>query len=362
MIKVSLFIISFFIISCGSPQNEDLDGDIIPGDPSIDKEIYDEIFDYAKLEFDSYEDSFMEEEPELDNEDEPVIDIIDAFDSTPDEEEIGEPPLEPLFSFAILTDTHVTGNDSNADRLRACVEWINTHAFDRMIELVLVLGDIGWGSGLEISHQILEELTVPYVPIIGDNEVVSNAEEAFSTTFSEQYDFLSTLLSGWQKSPAPVWNPEAGQQSWFTNLYFEHHGVHFIGLDWAVRGQGEPFSEFGDLHNFEGGTWQWFEEIFLSTPKDASESIVMFSHIPMHLGAFTWGEMDSIESLSGPYASAVYADFAGHVHITYERPVPEGGYIVYVTDATWDDENVIRLVTVNGNGVRFEYIHEIITI
>lgn len=297
--------------------------------------------------------------------DEATPDAPDGEDAGPDlddEEDAGEPPLVPLFAFAIVTDSHVTGSGANADRLAAAVAWINANAFARGIEVVLVLGDIGWDGGLGLSRTLLDGLEVPYVPVTGDNEVHADDEEAFATTFADRYALLSTAFAGWQQAAAPVWNPEAGQESWFTNVAFEHRGVRFVGLDWAARGVEGLEGEMGDLHDFDGGTWRWFEGVFAALPKDAAESIVLFSHMPMHFGAFWLDEMSAIESLLGPSGGAVYADMAGHVHLTYERAVSGGGYVVYATDGTFDDENTLRLVIVEGNGARFVYTHELIVV
>ena len=35
---------------------------------------------------------------------------------------------------------------------------------------------------------------------------------------------------------------------------------------------------------------------------------------------------------------------------------------MFVTDAVWDDDNTLRLVHVSGNGKRFEYTHEKVTV
>ena len=293
---------------------------------------------------------------------ESVFDISDGDDIGEDEEDMAELPLEPLFTFAIMADSHVTGSGENADRLAAAVDWINDNAEERMIEVVLVLGDIGWGGGMDLSRGYLDELEVPYVPITGDNEVHAGDEELFEATFSDQYELLSTTFESWQRAAMPVWHPVADQDSWFTNMAFELHGVQFVGLDWAARGVEGLEGEMGDLHDFDGGTWQWFEGIFEALPKDAQESIVMFTHIPMHFGMFWGDEMSAIEALLGPYGDAVYADFAGHVHITYERTVAGGGYVVYATDAIFDDNNTLRLVLVEGNGARFVYTHELVVV
>ena len=42
---------------------------------------------------------------------------------------------------------------------------------------------------------------------------------------------------------------------------------------------------------------------------------------------------------TAPYAANVYAGFAGHYHIDQHTTRTAGGYEVFVTDATHDDEN-----------------------
>jgi hypothetical protein len=61
-------------------------------------------------------------------------------------------------------------------------------------------------------------------------------------------------------------------------------------------------------------------------------------------------------------SDAVYADIAGHVHLFYEQFVAGGGYTVYATDATWDDDNQIALVTADGDGTAFTYTYERINV
>ena len=329
----------------------------------------------ADDEIDAEQDSLLDGDTEadsdadLDAETDAVIDAdvdtesdMDA-DMDPDRDgDIPEGPLEPLFSFVVMADSHVTGSGESADRLTAAVTWINDHAVDHQIEVVLVLGDIAWGGGLELARGLLDELDPPYVPINGDNEIAAGSEEAFAATFSDQYDLLELTLDGWQRTDVPVWNPVIEGESWFANMAFDIHGVQFVLLDLASRDESGLASETGDLHDFDGGTWNWFEGVFELLPTDISESIVTASHIPMHLFALSAGEMRSITSLLGPYGDSVYANFAGHVHLTYEMPVPAGGYRVYVTDATHDDENTLRVVHVEGNGVRFAYTHELVVV
>jgi hypothetical protein len=289
---------------------------------------------------------------------EEVSDVVDDVE----EEDGGGPSMEPLFAFAVIADPHVTSSGEHADRLEAAVTWINEHLEERMIELVIVVGDVCWSDGMDLGRALLDDLMVPYVPITGDNEIHGGDEELFFTTFSDHWDSLSAVLDEWRMAEMPVWNPEAEQDSWFTNVAFEYRGLHFVGVDWSARGAEGLAREMGDLHDFEGGTWPWFEEAIEGLPEDTAESIVLFSHIPMHFGMFWFDEMDAIEALLGPYADTVYANVAGHVHMDYERTIAGGGYVVYAVDATWDDTNTVRLVTVQGDGSAFAYTHETVAV
>ncbi len=353
-----------------SPADGDADADLEgDADEELDADLDIATDADADLDFDTDGDVEFDADPDTESGEVEDADIDGDGDGDEDTDgdldadvDEGEPVMEPLFAFAVIADTHVTGAGENADRLAAAVEWINDHTEEAMIDVVLVLGDIAWGGGFELARDRLDELDPPYVPIIGDNEVHAGDEDAFEATFSDQYDLLADTFESWQRAETPVWNPVAERDSWFMNMAFEHHGVHFVGLDLASRDDSGLAGETGDLHEFDGGTWDWFEGVFEDLPKDVSESIVMASHIPMHMFAFTAGEMRTITTLLGPHGDAVYGNMAGHVHMTYEMGVLAGGYRVYVTDATHDDENTVRLVHVEGNGRWFEYSHELIAV
>ena len=174
---------------------------------------------------------------------EPAPDAPDAGDMEEDEEDAEELPEEIAFTFAIIADPHVTGSGEHADRLAAAVAWINDNAEARMIEVVLVLGDICWGGGMELARGLLDELDMPYVPITGDNEVVGGYEEAFHDTFSDQYELLSTTLESWRQAEMPVWHPVAEQSSWLTNVAFEHQ---------ISRSNFVPLTVVKRQHDFDG--------------------------------------------------------------------------------------------------------------
>ena len=82
-------------------------------------------------------------------------------------------PEGQLFSFAVIADPHVSsGNPATTEKMAACVDWINTHHADedKGIAMVFVLGDMGGGRGALVKA-ILDDLEIPYVPVIGDNDV-----------------------------------------------------------------------------------------------------------------------------------------------------------------------------------------------
>ena len=277
------------------------------------------------------------------------------------------PPVEPgpekhLFSLAIIADPHIAGQLDHEERLETAVEWINQEAIDRDIQLVLVLGDIGWGEGLARARELLDGLQPTWVPIIGDNVIQYGDEEGFEETFSDQFEHLSTTLEGWDRAATPVWHDATDDLAWLQNFVFDHRGVRFIGQDWNIRGLSGILAEFGDFNDVPGGSWEWLEAALVGAEKRAAESIVLLSHVPIAPFSFDVAEQERFADLIQPIGDWVYANFAGHLHLDYEEDFPDVGYATYVTDATWDDENVIRLVEVRGNAATTSYVHEVVEV
>lgn len=286
-----------------------------------------------------------------------------AGDHSPDARaDAGAPQAIEPFSMVLIADPHITGESERDTRLQAVVEWVNGEAAGRNIELALVLGDIGWGVGIQRAKEMLDELEVPYVPLKGDNVVVEGGGEEFETVYGPHYEQLGGLLEGWRRADFPVFSPLLDQQIWLNNVAFHHRGLHFVGLDWSARGAVGLAAEMGNLHDFEGGTLPWLKAELESHSSSAADSFVMASHIPMHLGAFTLDGMAILEAALAEKRPAVYANLAGHVHQTYQASVGEGLYEVFVTDATWDDENTIDVVRIEGDAAGYRYQHELVEV
>lgn len=288
-----------------------------------------------------------------------VADTAPPADTAPDE----TAPMEVAFRYVVLADPHVTVPAGEAlDRLDRAVAWVNAEREARDLRLVLVVGDIAWADGLDAARASLDALTIPYVPLNGDNEVQAGWEEAYHTAFATQYDALAATFPDWTMAPVEVQNPEHDAPSWFHNVAFSYAGVRFLGLDWASRTIGGLQGEFGELHDFEGGTFPFFEAQIAAAAGGAQENVVMFGHIPMHFLAFDLDEMERIRAVTAPLADHVWADLAGHYHASASETVEDAGYDLHVTDATWDDDVELRIVEVHTNGARFAPTTELVVV
>ncbi len=291
-------------------------------------------------------------------------DVADDDSSSPadDDDTAESPPMEFMFSVAVLADPHVTGPGGNEERLVQAVDWINGQPMDRNIQLVVILGDVAWNDGFEPAWAALDALNMPWAPVIGDNEVNSDDEQAWDEAFAYQYTVLSVAFEDFVKTEMPVHHPDADMDVWFNQFAFTHLGVRFVALDWCARGAEGVQTEMGDLHDFEGGTLPFLADDLAAFAPPTTDSLVMLSHIPMHLGGFDLEEMEALEAVLEPYTDALWANLAGHLHLDYEYEAADGLFWVYVTDAVWDDELTIRLIEVSGNGEAFEYAQELVVL
>jgi hypothetical protein len=261
------------------------------------------------------------------------------------------------FSFVIIADPHIRWSHYalNKRRLERCVDWVNRHRDDENIHLAFVLGDIGWESmgtklNIETARDVLDTLAVPYVPLIGDDDILFGRNGLdFAVTFERVYQSLESLAfdpasgwANWRKGPVAVPSPYVGGgYCYFQNLAFEYRGVQFICPDWCSRdGSRSIFKtqdDDSDLHDFAGGTWPWFTQCLAECPKDKKENIVILSHNPMVTLkggwfmrtvaeglAFSRAEFDKLSAfLNDPiqrYGDHVSAVYSGHVHFQAYLP------------------------------------------
>ena len=181
-------------------------------------------------------------------------DIPDAEDACPNEPEDFDQDEDgcPGISFAIITDLHLgISNDLQYEdydyypirRLQRAVQWINDQP---QIKLVFVLGDLsdeGDKDVLERAREELQELDVPFVPLIGNHDVNGNMAHAgdgnFTEVFPDQLAWVKEQLSGVEITPSPGCDESPGGifewDAHLQNFTFAYRGVRFIGLDFVER-------------------------------------------------------------------------------------------------------------------------------
>jgi 3',5'-cyclic AMP phosphodiesterase CpdA len=296
--------------------------------------------------------------------------------------EIGKPRKGVVgFSFVHLTDLHIgEGFDDygtpgwddepppgdvgySAQRLRKSVNWINRHADSLRIRFVMVTGDLtdsGEKSEFLKCREILNDLQVPYIPLIGNHDVwpYTRSEEApdalgdrfFNGVFDEAIAAHVAYFSRWDDGTRQkeIVHPETGNKHQFQNFSFSFNGYRFIATDFGTRrhaGRGEPgVGPSADLHDFTGGSFPWFGQQLLKAAQE-DKAVFVFSHWPLmkepirfHF-AFDGNEYGTLAELLFPYGQKLSTWFSGHIHRSFAQNVTLPG----------SGESVIRCVETSAN-------------
>lgn len=268
-----------------------------------------------------------------------------------------EPALEYRFSFALIADPHIVSDPEHEERLIQVRDWLDSEAQDRGLAMVFVLGDIGWGDGLERSYELLDGFELPWVPIAGDNMLHAGDEERWQEVFAPQIAEIGELFGGVDQAPQPTWNPIYERDAWYSNYTFAHQGVTFMALDWCSRSHEPIWGDTAELHDHDGGTFGWFQDQVQALPDGPQESVVMASHMAMHMGpgSFNIDAADQLEGWAGAYADRLALSVGGHLHMDIDDTATVGGWDVRVMDATWEGALSLGIVDVWGNDRRFAY-------
>ncbi|CAF1218871.1 unnamed protein product [Adineta steineri] len=246
-----------------------------------------------------------------------------------------------FYQFALLSDIHIGDTGANAlGRARSAVAKINQLVANKSINLqaVFITGDLtdhAMPDQYNTVRTVLNNLTIPYYPIIGNHDqwlynstwedVAPVGDQLFAKTFEHILN-QSNIIN---YPNGTVWNPLHSCQSWFQNYRIQIHNNIFIALDWnsrhhAAASLGYKGSMPGaDLYDFNGGTFRWLEEQLQQLDKQSS-TIVLLQHqpyrapfyIPGEIYAFGEAKRLRIDHLLRQHSSLNYFGvFAGHFHM-----------------------------------------------
>jgi len=260
------------------------------------------------------------------------------------------------FSFVHITDLHIgegiedygsAGFDdlppdgdvgASAQRLREIVNWINSNINTYHLSFVMITGDItdsGERSEFCKAKEILDALTIPYVPLIGNHDIwpyTSNTkadtpcgDRYFMEIFSDTFEGLKKRLTEWNDETrlTRIWNPKNNCISYFQNYTFNYRGYHFICADFNSRSPallgGKGVSPEADLHDFSGGTWSWFEAHYHAYQDKGAGNMMVFAHHPLRKSIYNVIYSYSYNTVAGflndndyKYNTGLWC--AGHLH------------------------------------------------
>jgi len=277
------------------------------------------------------------------------------------------PGAQYKFSFVHISDTHigegqgdygtsgffdempVIDTSSPAKALREAVKWINFHEQDKNIKFVLVSGDLtGSAEKSEFLKfkEIMQDLNVPYVPVIGNHDVwpyVRYQNEAayacgdsiMNEVFADVYDKGKLFFNNWNDGTrlTRTYNPETQRETYLQNFSFEYEDFIFYGLDFNPRyhvNKAEPgIGPEAQLMEWNGGTFDWLKKDLAVNPNKKNHNICFFSHHPatdnilVILSNFVFDGTEYNNILNGlsPYKNNLGLWMAGHIHIDYDYPL-----------------------------------------
>ena len=261
------------------------------------------------------------------------------------------------FSFVHLTDTHIGEGIGDygtegvedlppegdvglpAERLRSTVNWLNRNYENEGIEFVVVSGDLtdsGEKSEFLKFKEIMDELLIPYVPLIGNHDVWPYTD-SFQTEhpvgdsmiiniFDDVYLNLMMFFDTWDDGTRlnKIWNPQSNNFNFLQNFAFEYNGFHFLMCDFDTRHparNNEPgIGPEAEIMDFEGGSWDWLESKVTSFQNLGDQNVFFVSHHPPLKEiwsiwyAFDYLERQTITNFLFQFKSHIAVWLAGHIH------------------------------------------------
>lgn len=294
------------------------------------------------------------------------------------------PEAEWMFSFVHITDLHIGESSLSSDfgtvgyldtltglesgycitALSEAVKRINNLADSLKIRFVIITGDMtdsGELSEFMKCKEILDSLSIPYIPLIGNHDIwpytSSSAasspigDSLFNYIFETQFDTLTAFFEFWDDGTrlTRIYNPHADSYSYLQNFSFIYKDYYFLMCDFNARTPAPPgYPGVGPeawLYDFTDGTFDWLTNRLTNYPFKGIKNILIFAHHPpvkdtfSFIYTFSQSEHNKITSLLCPYRESIGMWCAGHVHMdssgVIEKWQNSDGIITqgFVTDA-----------------------------
>lgn len=236
-----------------------------------------------------------------------------------------------------------------AVRLKKAVQWINDNIENKHIKFVVISGDLTGSaekSEYQMCKKILDELNVPYVPMIGNHDIwpyVRYQEEApyacgdsiFNEVFADVFEKDKLFFQNWNDGTrlTRTYNPETSLEHYLQNFSFEYDGFIFYGLDFNPRyhvKKAEPgIGPEARPMDWTGGTYQWLKDELANNPNKRKHNVCFIAHHPatenllLILSGFVFDLVDYIKlvDMLTPYKENLGLWMAGHIHIDYDYPL-----------------------------------------
>ena len=320
--------------------------------------------------------------------------------------------------FAIITDLHIgycytdygtSGWDDGGggdywltNRLCGIVKWINENEWTYNIHFVVVLGDIAdtaeYSEFLK-AREILNNLNVPYIPLIGNHDIWPYIQEDnracwrdvrpgcikewagsavgdqfFDEVFWQQnkenvYKIKAFFGTSWERQ---VEQEEYTDRPYMQNYVFIYKGIKFIALDFIDRNPKNPPESGGAVLHPETRTW-----LTENLGKEPAMPTILLSHHPMFYDRLPiWGKLvgfnkSDAENIKNIIEGKnVQINFAGHNHRTAETTGSVTGIKVVTTEAVCRESCAlspgvdrtgrnIRIARASGDTIDHTALHDI---
>jgi 3',5'-cyclic AMP phosphodiesterase CpdA len=147
---------------------------------------------------------------------------------------------------------------------------------------------------LELARDVLDELTVPYYPVLGNHDALFSGEKE-ETLFCEVFSLKE------------------------NSYHFAHRGIQFIGID---HGCGRGYND----NSVRPAVMDWLKKTLVTIPDD--QPIIFFSHYPFAKGVkYRTKNADAVHELFK--SKKLLAMISGHFHGNTERR--ENGVLMTTT-------------------------------